>query len=307
MATKRRKYIRTKKVGKRRYTKSRINKKKTKRKTKRKTRYKMKSTNNSLNNFKNLKNKEAYLFKKIIEKGSYNELELILNKFPEFKDIKDKQKKTLLILAYSIGQTDYVKLLIKIGVDPNIKDSKKYTALMYATENGNVNMVKILAGSSKNSNKTIMNALEIAMSTNKKQIFKILLNSTNLNLNQSDMTWAGKTILIKAITDNVDIQYIDMLLSNGVDVNVGNKYGRTEKGKTPLFYVLKSTSMNSQEKEDLITKLIKNGADVNKAPDNNSTMTPLSLAKFSESMAKTKNEKDTWSNIVKLLEKAGAK
>ena len=72
------------------------------------------------------------------------------------------------------------------------------------------------------------------------------------------MTWAGKTILIKAITDNVDIQYIDMLLSNGVDVNVGNKYGRTEKGKTPLFYVLKSTSMNSQEKEDLIIKLIKN-------------------------------------------------
>ena len=152
-----------------------------------------------------------------------------------------------------------------------------------------------------------MNALEIAMSTNKKQIFKILLNSTNLNLDQPDMTWGGKTILIKAITDNVDIQYIDMLLSNGVDVNVGNKYGRTEKGKTPLFYVLKSTSMNSQEKEDLITKLIKNGADVNKAPDNNSTMTPLSLAKFSESMAKTKNEKDTWSNIVKLLEKAGAK
>ena len=41
-----------------------------------------------------------------------------------------------------------------------------------------------------------MKALEIAMSTNKKQIFKILLNSTNLNLDQSDMTWAGKTILI---------------------------------------------------------------------------------------------------------------
>lgn len=124
------------------------------------------------------------------------------------------------------------QLLIENGADVNIQNNRGDTALIFAIELSNKNAVKLLIEKGANVNVT-NNKKENALfytpnDENHATVLELmkLLIEAKINVNQQDEQ--GDTILMKLIRSGkpyAQIQYIQLLLDNGADLNLKNISG----------------------------------------------------------------------------------
>ena len=158
-------------------------------------------------------------------------------------DTKDKDGKTLLILASDGGYQFFVNELLEKGANVNAKDKDGNTPLLVASGRGYISIVDTL-----------------------------LKKGANVNAADAD----GKTPLILALypnstyVTNLHINTAKLLIENGANVNAADNYGFT-----PLMLVVQNNLMNPSKK-DLIKLLMDNGADINAV--NSDGNTPLIFA-----------------------------
>ena len=159
-------------------------------------------------------------------------------------DTKDKDGKTLLILASDRGYRLFVNELLEKGADVNAADKDGNTPLLVASGRGYKSIVEML-----------------------------LINGADINAADAD----GKTPLILALYPNstyvtkLHIETAELLIEKGANVNAADNYGFT-----PLMSVVQNYSIKPEGKKKLIESLMDYGADINAV--NSDGNTPLIFA-----------------------------
>ena len=151
------------------------------------------------------------------------------------------------------GHSHCALILLKAGADVNTKDmSYKKTALMYAADRGDMNCLKILAEHGADVNCRDYcgeTALDYAIKNSRFMSIELLLK---LGANVNNIDEEGKSVLMKALTTDNNLECVRLLIINKADVN-----HRDNDGKSALVYAV----VNSCEKSMRV--LIEKGADVN--------------------------------------------
>ncbi|RXJ87893.1 ankyrin repeat domain-containing protein [Arcobacter sp. CECT 8985] len=193
---------------------------------------------------------------------------------------KDEKNRSYLHIVAEANLIESIKWLISKKVDINALDSDKNTPLIYAAKLGCTQSVRTLLQLKADPN--IVNAqgrtaIQEALKNNKKDSY-VLLKSTTKNLDNIDDN--GHTIIFDAIdSQNIDLVK-DVIKLQGNDLNkkilfYPNTYLNTDiikflaesidlntednKGKTPLFYLVKNGASNI----DSFTYALEKGADIN--------------------------------------------
>jgi ankyrin repeat protein len=221
---------------------------------------------------------------------------------------QSKTRATALILATEINHTEIVSRLLEKGANINLTDNKNETALMIASKNGNQNIVALLLESDhidlniqrkdsglfcKNCGYTALiyaavanhkeiarqlikngadinrtndkneTALMLAARLNHLEVAKQLLNdgaAINLTNNKNETA-----LMIASVNGNQNIVAL-LLESDHIDLNIQHKHS----GNTALIYAVLANN------EEIVSRLIKNGAAINLT--NNENETALMLA-----------------------------
>ena len=111
-------------------------------------------------------------------------------------NLRDKKKRTPLILAASNGHTSVVEFLFSKGAEINSRDSGGQTALMYASKRSFNETATFL----------LKNGADVNVQSKKKGVTALML---------------------AAVWDNVEL--VQMLLEHGADANLTDIFGRTAK------------------------------------------------------------------------------
>lgn len=252
--------------------------------------------------------------------ASYGRLEIaeyLLNKGAKI-NYDPNSKGTPLYIAIHQKKTDIAKLLLKKGADVNVVDKQKKKIPLVASIN-NSELAKLLVENGANVNPEIakgeMSPLRKAINLENDELVQYLLeNKANPNIP------GQKNPLIEAIERKDKLNYIELLLKHGADVNKPEEYTlkrtplitATIKDNTKVAEILLKAGAKVNQCDadgatvlhygvdrgsniDLIKKLITAGADVNMC--NNLNESPLSLLT---------PYKDNYEDIMKILIENGA-
>jgi len=148
----------------------------------------------------------------------------------------------LMAAASGIGQPEVVKILLERGADPNLTTKNGETAIFFATSRLSGLLVK--EGPLKG--RTIR---PVPILNNHLAILRILLaKKANVNAARKD----GITPLIAAAGATESKEMVDLLISNGADVN-----GKDQEGATALMHAAAAGNA------EIISTLLAKGADIN--------------------------------------------
>ena len=186
-----------------------------------------------------------------------------------------------------------IKKALAEGADINRQSENGYTALMWASTYSNrspydeVAEFLINAGadvniSAKDGTTAILDAAESS-----EEITKLLIEKgADINARRDDGRGIFTSVIFGILMGTVDLEFAEFILSKGGDVNEAATSGDVQ-GWAPIHYAV------SNGNEELVTFLVKNGADVNaKTADGK---TALSLAQSNE-----------YEGIIKILKAGGA-
>ncbi|HDZ40718.1 MAG TPA: hypothetical protein ENH59_03440 [Bacteroidetes bacterium] len=192
------------------------------------------------------------------------------------------------------ADVDGVKQALANGADINRQSKNGYTSLMWAStysqkpEYAEVAKFLISAGADMNvvANDGSTALLEAAESS--KEITRLLIEKgANLKAVRDDGRGIFTSVIFGILMKNIDIELAELVISKGADVNEAASTGDIE-GWAPIHYAV------SNGNEELVSFLVKKGANVNARTKEG--LTPLSLALSNES-----------SGIAGILKAAGAK
>ncbi len=166
-----------------------------------------------------------------------------------------------LIEAVVRGYMQLFTTLIDCGADINLKDKNGNTALMVALEQGRSSFIKMLLHHQsidlKLQNDLGENLWHIAMYCNIKHDAIQVLEQLRMNQIALCVNKYGQHPLHIAVA-NGQQELLLHLLDDSDDVNI-----KDHEGRTPLFYVVTSDYLTTQQRLDVAALLIDNGADVN--------------------------------------------
>ncbi|CAL1544551.1 unnamed protein product [Lymnaea stagnalis] len=180
-------------------------------------------------------------------------------------DLNNKAGHTALIFACILGEEEFLELLLKYKADVNVIDKNQVSALIHATLSANFEIVKILLQHKADIQSCTLgghDALHIAAEKGLTEILDWLLVKGKADLESKDLN--GFTPLMRSAFHNHS-QIAQLLVDNGVDVNVANSAGNT------------AVHIYADNKGiDCLKIILKHGADVNYP--NKSGITPLMFA-----------------------------
>ena len=159
---------------------------------------------------------------------------------------------SLLHVAAKVEDSEIIiEHLIELGIDVNIRDLGGNTPLMIsANYNCPKNLKTLLQNKANTSlfNNDLNSALHLSCAGNHLESTKVLIqNGANPNADAGNK----KTPLINAIKGKPNLKIIDLLLSNGADINYGNG------NATPLMFAI------SYKNLELVKYLLDRGAEIN--------------------------------------------
>lgn len=130
-------------------------------------------------------------------------------------------------LILSLNHFNTAQLLLLSGANPNLPDIDGCTALMHAAMNGHHEIVPLLIkhGADVNANSTSGTALMLAVKNGYIKTVKALLDAPNIAINTLDPEHQRTPLFFADEENNTDL--VIMLLLNGADFNIKDKYGKT--------------------------------------------------------------------------------
>jgi ankyrin repeat protein len=209
-------------------------------------------------------------------------LELGIDKFTG-KTPQEKTKDDIIVCAAILGKSDKVEQLLKDGANVNVgfyhklrNDYNSLTALMCAVEKGNETIVDILLKNKADVDVKADNgwyALSYAIESENIKLVQLLGGKTAGNNRELLMTVVkmfNYEYGYRKFTNSLEsfVEFVKIILNiKGVDVNFKNS-----EGQTPLMYLVKKNTHNSDERLKTISKTAKEiikskGVDLN-AQDN---------------------------------------
>lgn len=211
---------------------------------------------------------------------------LIISSIFMVKAMANSDKAYLVTLAQE-GNLSELKRQIEQGADIEQRDLKLRTPLMAATHANQIEVAKYLIehGADVNARDAIHDSPYLYSGARGLQEILELTLSHGASL--KSVNRYGGTALIPA-SERGHVKTVKTLIDAGVDVDHINRLGWTALIEAIIL------GDGSQKYEEIVTLLIKGGANVNLA--DGSGYTPLTLAKDKG-----------YTNIVNILEKAGAK
>jgi len=187
-----------------------------------------------------------------------------------------------------------VKKALAEGADINRQTDNGYTSLMWACtyssrpEYAEVAKFLIAEGADVNIRASDGTTSMLDAAENSEEITRLLLEKgADVKALRNDGRGIFTSVIFGILMDKVGIELAEFVLSKGADVNEAATSGDIESW-APIHYAV------SNGKDDLVSFLVKNGADVNAKTKGG--LTPLSLAQSNE-----------YSGIAEILKAAGAK
>ena len=159
---------------------------------------------------------------------------------------RDNNGETALIWAATFGNEKVASFLVNNGADMEVKDNSGNTALILSARWAKLAVAKLLIKSGANVNAVNDDgntALCMAAVYSNERVSSIFPGNIGHSEEQSTGLWTG---------ENGDKDIASLLIANGADINIINKYGNTA-----LLYAL------LKENHKIALFLIKHGADVN--------------------------------------------
>lgn len=142
-------------------------------------------------------------------------------------NMQDKRGFTALFYAvFSRRNCDDIRWLLQAGADPNVQASDGTTVLMIVARNGRTDVVSLLLEFGANQgikDEDGFTPLHIAVlaGPSSQEVAELLINhGSDVHARNND----GDTILMGAVCNS---KTVSMLLSQGVDPNIQNKYGES--------------------------------------------------------------------------------
>jgi ankyrin repeat protein len=186
------------------------------------------------------------------------------------------------------------KEVIASGADMNRQSDNGYTPLMWACTYSSraeyAGVAKLLIAEGADVNRAAVDGTTALMEAagNSREIFDLLLEKgADIRALRENGTGVLTSSIFGVLMGSVSLDLVDFVLSKGLDINEASKSGDAI-GWTPLHFAV------ANGKDDLVTLLIRNGANVNAVAEGG--FTPLLLA-----------ENNEYEEIVKQLKAAGAK
>jgi len=185
------------------------------------------------------------------------------------------------------GDISKIQSLIEYGSNIDIQNFYGQTALMYASENGNKEIVKFLLENGADIHKTDdnrRNSLRYAhshsfsrsSSSSNQGIINLLIDE-GADFNDIPYFTSDNIISdLSASARNGDKKGVELLIKNGVNINIQNNNG----GDTALLTALKN------KENDIAKLLIENGADIDIANNDETTTLMIALENKNEDMVK---------------------
>ncbi len=228
---------------------------------------------------------------------------------------KDEYNKSYLHIVAQDNLLESVKWLVSKKLNVNDIDTDGNTALILAARAGATQTVRALL--SYNANADIKNkegriALQEALKYNKKDTYVLLRDATK---NYTNIDENRKSIIYDAIdSQNIDlVKDVVKLLGNSIDKNIlfySNTYidssvlkfigGNLDlnvtdnKGRTPIFYLIKNGALNSNS----FTFAIEKGANVNHLDDQGNNVL---LALIQEIIDTPEEEKEKIKSLIDMI------
>lgn len=202
------------------------------------------------------------------------------------KGMANLQANSLVSLAEQ-GNVQDVKSLVEQGVDIEQRDSRQRTALMAATHENHLEVARFLIeqGADVNARDNMQDSPYLYAGARGLQEILILTLQHGADLKSTNRY--GGTALIPA-AERGHVATVKTLIDAGVDVNHVNRLGWTALIEAIIL------GDGSDKYAQIVTELIKGGADVNLA--DGSGISPLTLAKSKG-----------YRNLIEILENSGAK
>jgi ankyrin repeat protein len=159
-----------------------------------------------------------------------NILSLLLKAHAQVNIQSKQTKQTPLHMATQMGNLETVKILLQAGASPYTKDSEQQTALHYARRLGHSEIESLIMQYAKQQqqNSVFLQAIATQDETN---LEKCLEQGFALNI----LDPYGNSILHHAIRTDTTPHILELLLRNGVDINVQNN-----DLDTPLHLAIKA-------------------------------------------------------------------
>ena len=160
------------------------------------------------------------------------------------EQLRDKNGKTLLMVAVLLERTDIVELLLERGAKVNIQDNNGLTALMYSE---NTEIAKMLLSYGADIHIRDAERQTALMQLENTEIAQMLIDNGAIidAQDQEDQT----ALFINVRENNIDM--VKLLLDNGADVSI-----RDDNNDTMLMYA---------ESVEIAKMLVDNGSDINEA------------------------------------------
>ncbi|AXH62617.1 MULTISPECIES: ankyrin repeat domain-containing protein [Providencia] len=202
------------------------------------------------------------------------------------KGMANSQANSLVSLAEQ-GNLQSVKSLVEQGVDIEQRDSRQRTALMGATHENHLEVARFLIeqGADVNARDNMQDSPYLYAGARGLQEILVLTLQHGADLKSTNRY--GGTALIPA-AERGHVATVKTLIDAGVDVNHVNRLGWTALIEAIIL------GDGSDKYAQIVTELIKGGADVNLA--DGSGISPLTLAKSKG-----------YRNLIEILERSGAK
>ena len=176
---------------------------------------------------------------------------------------------------------DKAKELIKNGIDVNYQDEASgSTALIMSCQYNFVDMATFLIDNKADLNLQANNgqtALMVSAGVSE-ELFNLLLSKgADIEMKTNDGTTALTQACIGILREKVSLTIVQTIIDKGADVNEAPTSGRTE-GYTCLMMAARN------DHPDLVSLLLKNGADVNKKAADGKTALDLAEKKNNTEM-----------------------